>query len=201
MALGVSQRDAVFKGGIKTGTTAYDEHSKVLDKNTKQAALEVFQEMQEEYPLLSFRSSIPAPIKYETNGCAPDGGIWYYKGVPIVSFEAKKQGFKGNAHDRWFKNWDCFKAYQNFSFVTFCIGQGAGVSSDKKHGTMRQSFNVAMFNNKQSHVWNSTTIGGLSFYGSVNGFEYSKVKEIMRDCVVRTIEKFHNDAVDLNTRN
>jgi|TARA_B100001287_G_scaffold114512_1_gene96337 hypothetical protein len=37
-------------------------------------------------------------------GCEPDGGIWFYNGLPVLVIEAKHEDKGGNAHQRWWEN-------------------------------------------------------------------------------------------------
>ena len=112
-----------FKGGIQPGTTAFDEQSKAMDDNAKLACEIAFQL---QYPGLTFQkkldqSQIPGGI----GSCAPDGGVWFYNGKLIAAFESKKQGSKGNAIERWFKNNFIIKAINPAAtYVTFASGEG-----------------------------------------------------------------------------
>ena len=58
-------------------------------------------------------------------GLQPDGGLWFkYKDLVLV-FEAKKQGEKGNAFERWYKNYIlCSNINKNVMYVTFLYGEG-----------------------------------------------------------------------------
>ena len=40
----------------------------------------------------------------KTQGCEPDGGIWFYNGLPVLVIEAKHEDKGGNAHQRWWEN-------------------------------------------------------------------------------------------------
>jgi len=115
-----------FRGGIQPGTTALDEESKAMDDNAKKAAEVAFMLLQVKYPGLSFQkkldqSQIPGGI----GSCAPDGGIWFYNGRVIATFESKKQGDKGNAIERWYKNHFIIRSISaTATYVTFASGGG-----------------------------------------------------------------------------
>ena len=94
-----------FKGGIQPGTVAFDEQSRAMDDNAKSAMIRVADLLQSSYPELVVQSKLDqSQIPGGVGSCAPDGGVWFYKGQLIAAFESKKQGAKGNAIERWFKN-------------------------------------------------------------------------------------------------
>jgi hypothetical protein len=53
----------------------------------------------------------------------PDGGAFYIGDKLLAVFEAKKQGNRGNAIERWYKNntW-CRLLNPEVSYITFCSG-------------------------------------------------------------------------------
>ena len=53
----------------------------------------------------------------------PDGGAFYIGDKLLAVFEAKKQGHRGNAIERWYKNnaW-CNRINPDVTYVTFCSG-------------------------------------------------------------------------------
>jgi hypothetical protein len=57
------------------------------------------------------------------NYIIPDGGAFYIGDKLLAVFEAKKQGPKGNAIERWYKNnaW-CRLINKDVSYITFCSG-------------------------------------------------------------------------------
>jgi hypothetical protein len=113
--------------GIQQGTTAQSDKSSKLDTVIKTAAIRAFAQCNTVYPELTYqakftRDQIPGNI----GSCAPDGGIWFYKGIPILASEAKYQAERGNAIERWYKNQYILRAVNpNISYVTF--GSGLGV--------------------------------------------------------------------------
>lgn len=77
--------------------------------------------------------------------CSPDGGMWYFNNKLICVFEAKNQQNKGNAIERWYKNYFvCKKENENVSYVTFCSGEGAyddgtiGIALSAAHETYNE---------------------------------------------------------------
>ena len=115
-----------FRGGIQVGTTAFDEQSKMMDDNAKVACEIAFQLLEIQYPGLTFQRKLhQSQIPGGVGSCAPDGGVWFYNGKLIAAFESKKQGKKGNAIERWFKNNFIIKAINPEStYVTFASGEG-----------------------------------------------------------------------------
>jgi hypothetical protein len=58
-------------------------------------------------------------------GCAPDGGIWFHNNIPVIAFEAKKQGPLGNAIERHGKNFELLTWLNpNIRYITFAGGEG-----------------------------------------------------------------------------
>tara|TARA_R110000824_G_scaffold366_4_gene2636 strand:+ start:101 stop:616 length:516 start_codon:yes stop_codon:yes gene_type:complete len=113
--------------GIQPGTTAWDERSLKLDKQVKSASKVVFEKMQEKYPELEYLNKLPKNMILDAVGaCQPDGGVWLYKGRVVAAFEAKKQNDRGNAIERWYKNFFLLKEVnKRVPYITFAIGAGA----------------------------------------------------------------------------
>lgn len=59
-------------------------------------------------------------------GLQPDGGLWFKYGDLVLAFEAKKQEARGNADERWDKNYGLCKYHinENVMYVTFLYGSG-----------------------------------------------------------------------------
>lgn len=160
----MSQRVNGFKGGIQSGTTAFDKDSKLLDKQLKEARDNVSSNLR-----MVKMFSKADKIKYLGDACfgfAPDGGAWFKGDELVAVFEAKKQGLGGNAYERW---WDNATTAQyinpNVRYVTFCSGPAAEVNEglDK----MRRKAAVVLGEN-------------FEFYMSVNGFTYNEVHAIVQ---------------------
>ena len=108
------------------GKKAYDEKSKSHDDMIRKISKEVAHEMMEKYPLLERKHKLPKEYFLDGIGaCQPDGGIWFYDGHLIASFEGKKQNDGGNAIERWFKNYDHIRTTNpRCPLVTYAIGSG-----------------------------------------------------------------------------
>jgi hypothetical protein len=113
-------------GGIQPGTTAWDAQSLNHDKVVRLASKEAEKILQERYPGIQrhnkiIKESLPTKI----GACSPDGGVWYYQGKLIAAFEAKKQGPRGNAIERWYKNYFLIKEINDrCPLVTYAMGEG-----------------------------------------------------------------------------
>ena len=172
------QRQDGFKGGIQTGTTAYDASSKSLDQMVKK----VSKELQRELPMFTYMRKLPKEmIAGNLAACEPDGGVWFNKdGKLVAAFEAKKQGPRGNAHERWFMNREIIRNINpDARYVTFCVREGVLQESSMYKGL---SFALAV-ENKDVHSWNILHSTGVSFFGKVNGFGEEFIKEVMWDTI------------------
>lgn len=172
-----SQRTNGFNGGVKAGTSTYDLLSRrmniCLTKMKKSLATELL-------PLgYSMKNGINGkddPIL--RRGCSPDGGIWFNQmGNAIAAFESKKQGRRGNAHERWFKNNEFIgHIYKGIRYVTFVSGEGCGSG-------MGEDFQT--FLEMRDRKINILYPDGASFYFSSDGFTDAEVLEIMRKAVTQ----------------
>ena len=134
-------------GGIQEGTEAGSEESKKLDNDVKMIA-EAIAQVQSKYfferghrvydatkknKQTIIENAIPEfTLKKIITGCIPDGGMWFSAGRSDTSrvlqfvFEAKHQGLKGNAFERWYKNhMICEEIFPNMKYITFLTGEGA----------------------------------------------------------------------------
>lgn len=185
-----SQRQNGFYGGIQTGTVAASAKSIKLDSSLKVAAPRVFEVLSKDYPKLSFsRDEKRAAI--DEVGASPDGGIFYYDGVPIAAFEGKHQGKGGNAIERWFKNYVFFICKNpNISYLTFATGEGVD-----EGGAVLKNFNTHMRQNlNRPAEYNVINPGSCSFYLSADGFEMDTVQEVMAECIVTTIKELYEGS-------
>ena len=163
-----SQRTDGFRGGIQSGQVATDSAARKLDKQLKDIAKEI----RSEFPDLIWKTKLPNDIIAECHiSCAPDGGAWFKGDVLVAVFEAKKQGLQGNAIERWFKNnYICRKMNSNVSYVTFCVGEGAG--EDK---VIQKTLDVA------HESFNQFYPGDNSCFLSSEGFTNEQIADIMRE--------------------
>lgn len=128
-----SQRTNNFKGGIQAGTTASNMMSRSLDSrllesahllNRTQPGITATWCKSLDAVDLSNRLGVP---ESHVVGVAPDGGIWFKpdgKRQLVLAAEAKKQGAKGNAIERWYKNWATLSHLKIGVYLTVCTGEG-----------------------------------------------------------------------------
>ena len=172
-----------FRGGIQAGTTAFDEQSKAMDDNAKAAMLRVADALKALYPDLKVQpklhqSQIPGGI----GSCAPDGGVWFYKGTLIACFESKKQGDKGNAIERWFKNNFIVRAINpTATYVTFA--SGAGVVAGKPIHRILHIAHQGLFG-----VIDEVQIGCNNLHTQFEGFSVDEMSDIMIETLTAALE-------------
>lgn len=113
-------------GGIQPGTTAWDNQSLKHDKVVRLASKEAEKILQERYPGITRHNKVSKDsLPTGFGACSPDGGVWYYQDKLIAAFEAKKQGPRGNAIERWYKNYFLIKEINDrCPLVTYAIGEG-----------------------------------------------------------------------------
>jgi len=166
-----SQREGNYKGGIQAGTTAFDEKSKKLDKVLKQARNELVEEGVPGFRCIK-RMSPKQKVEYvgvDTFGFEPDGGLWIRErdNQPVAAFEGKKQGVRGNACERWYKNAALARQMNpNVIYRTFLAGAGAnpGEVLDKMATTARTLYG-----------------SNYDFHASPDGFTVEEAKEVIKD--------------------
>ena len=171
------------KGRIQKGCTAYDCLSMKLDKDCREIAKEVYNNLSKKYPDLVFRSKVPpSEIPGGIGACQPDGGVWYYKGMVIAAFECKKQQNKGNAIERWFKNNRILRYIcSNISYVTFAIGAGA-----KSGGVIEKCLHIE--HSEGRGLFNIYSPGKNSCFMRENGYEKQEIYDIMVNVLLERIE-------------
>ena len=134
--------------------------SKTLDGNLKDVAKRVFNVLKECYPDLTFEKRYRSSTHQA--GCAPDGGLFYYKGKLIVASEAKHQGATGNAIERWYKNAFILRQVNpSITYLTFATGEGA-----QENAVICKSLSPA-----HPHGYNNYVIGENVCFTSVKGFD------------------------------
>lgn len=177
------------KGGIQPGTVASSVESKLIDKQVKTANQELFQELKETIPGLTFqlklrKDQIPGGV----GACAPDGGIWFYNGVPIFASEAKKQGKRGNAIDRWYKNPNIMLACnKDILYVTFCTGEGTlenGPIWDTLHIVVEGEYNTIREKSKKGYGRDN-----FSIFLEEKNFDFDYVKATLKEIILKAIDK------------
>lgn len=172
-----------FRGGIQPGTTALDEQSKAMDDNAKAAMLRVYDALSTLYPGLVVQSKLDqSQIPGGVGSCAPDGGVWFYKGQLIAAFESKKQGAKGNAIERWFKNNFIVRAINPIAtYVTFASGEGV-VAGNPIHRILHIA-HQGLFG-----VMNEVQVGVNNLHSQVGGFSVDEMSDIMIETLTAALE-------------
>lgn len=171
-----------FKGGIQKGTTAFDEQSKAMDDNAKSAMLHVANILSSTYPELIVQSKLDqSQIPGGIGSCAPDGGVWFYKGELIACFESKKQGDKGNAIERWFKNNFIVRAINPMAtYVTFA--SGAGVIAGNPIHRILHIAHQGLYG-----VIGEVQVGTNNLHCKVEGFNVDEMCDIMIETITAAI--------------
>lgn len=162
----MSQRDKGFKGGIQSGTTAFDLQSKKLDRILKECRETICMDGYTKVKQFNRQMKIDL-VGEECFGFAPDGGAWFRHGQLVAVFEGKKQNLRGNACERWWDNAVTAKHInKNVRYVTFCSGEGAnpGECLDK----MKTKAFIMMGDRYEFHM-------------SPDGFTKTQVMKVMLD--------------------
>ena len=107
--------------------------------------------------------------------CCPDGGIICLDDKPVLAFEAKTQGPRGNAIERWYKNaYILTETNPECRLVTFASGPGCEVGkpiyeilyvAHRKHGY---------------NIFNDETLYSCFIINDTDD-DYTKIKAIMID--------------------
>ena len=174
----MSQRTNNFNAGIQAGQTAYDDASKAMDKDCKLARDILIKELK---PLGFYcQKRANNNIKSQHNiwvGLSPDGGAWFDKSGKLVAvFEGKKQGIKGNAIERWCKNYMlATRINSEVRYVTF----GRGLGFDTNNGCYK--FAKTFMNPNQT--FNVLYKDGQSWFINVDGFTREEIIDIMRRAI------------------
>ena len=119
--------------------------------------------------------------KKKTQGCEPDGGTFWFDGLPQVSFEAKWQGKKGQAgyaleHE---KLSTLSTINPNLDHIMFCAGRGCiSKNPDGKTQVDMGVFNCFSHNLKVQ--FDNRNLLNTYIYQSTNGFTDEEVMYIMK---------------------
>jgi hypothetical protein len=166
--------------GIQIGQVATDAEARKLDTQCKTISLWIFERLKE---IHGDRIKFQRKLKQDqipnnkTGGCEPDGGLWFWDGVLIAVFEAKKQQNKGNAIERWYKNqYICRKINPNVSYATFVCGEGAVVG-----GVIHKALDVA------HGEFNTYVPGGNSCWMKPEGFTENDIEVRMLEVLEERI--------------
>jgi len=172
-----------FRGGIQPGTTALDEESKAMDDNAKAAMIRVAEILKSDYPELIVHSKLDqSQIPGGIGSCAPDGGVWFYKGQLIAAFESKKQGPRGNAIERWFKNNFIVRAINpTATYVTFASGEGV-VAGNPIHRILHIAHQGIY------GVMNTVQVGVNNLHCKIDGFTVEEMTNIMIETITNSLD-------------
>jgi len=142
------------------GKQSQTDQSTALDNAVKRVASGVFETLKLIIPYLTWEAWYKGD-SYNV-GCRPDAGLFYYKGILIVSGEGKHQQDSGNAIERWFKNERILRKVEpNVTFITFASGSGAYEKG--RIGKILRSAHPNGYNNYQ--------VGENSCYLKPDGFD------------------------------
>ena len=179
-----SQRTNGFRGGIQSGTVACDEMARSLDASCKSLQNILKEEYKDHITVQRklYSDQIPGGLA----GCEPDGGAWFIDNKLVAIFEGKKQGVRGNAIERWYKNnFICRKINPSVCYITFAVGEGAqeGEVIHKTLSPAHEKFDVFVPN-------------GNSCFLRKNGFTEDEMLCIMREVLNHCLEEYHGKSCD-----
>jgi hypothetical protein len=165
------------------GEQSRTEESAKLDNTLKVAAPRVYQILKDEYPELTWSPGLKREANDEC-GVSPDGGIFSYKGTIVAAFEAKHQGPRGNAIERWCKNYLHLKTKSpTMTYVTFATGAGVA-----EFGPVKKHFNTHFRRIVgEEPTYNVIRPGCTTVYLSEHGFQMDYVEAEVVKCVKASI--------------
>jgi hypothetical protein len=176
-----SQRTGDFRGGIQKGMNATDIDAKHLDVSLKELQREILKEIG--HLGYNVRPKIPKAFLEEygvETGFMPDGGVWYREGVVVAMFEGKKQGARGNACERWFKNARIASSlFPRARYVSF----GAGPGFAKGEGSYKVALTGLALDDRSKRI-NVLYDKGVSWFVNENRFDRATLKEYMLKAIL-----------------
>jgi hypothetical protein len=145
--------------------------------------IRVYDIVKADYPELIVQSKLnQSQIPGGIGSCAPDGGVWFYKGVLIAAFESKKQNDKGNAIERWFKNNFIVRAINPIAtYVTFA--SGAGVIAGNPIHRILHIAHQGLYG-----VMGEVQVGTNNLHCNVEGFSVDEMSDIMLQTIIAALE-------------
>lgn len=171
----MTTNNTVTRGGH--ADVCSSKESKELDGNLKTVSRLVFHELKQKYPSLTFEKRFRSEIHQA--GCEPDGGLFFYKGKLIVAAEAKHQGRKGNAIERWYKNAFVLRQLSaSVTYITYATGEGA-----QENEVICKTLSPA-----HPFGFNIYNIGENVCYTSVDGFLPEVIYEGLKGAILDQIE-------------
>ena len=192
---GKSQRQDGFRGGIQQGTSATTSESASLDKGPRDYvdAHDFGDAWRSTLDSDALKEAFGSKLKSPIAGFQPDGGIFLSKeGKPEVVFESKHQGERGNALERWYKNFAIAKRLGCKRYVTFCSGDGF---FDNNSGVRQIGDIVAIEDPLREDLWEDNN-SALVFYRFRTSQEALKQ---MSDIMTDNLQRFwsQSDEFDL----
>lgn len=170
--------------GIQPGQVATDAAARTNDSLVNASARKLMAELGVEG--LTFQTKLSqSQIASGVGSCQPDGGIFLYNGVPVAFFESKKQGARGNAIERWYKNERILRRINpDVLSGTFCVGEGVVLNGPiwkVLHEACDGDFNTVR---TKSAPWLTRN----SVFLSKDGFDEQFVIDRMREIVMEAIK-------------
>lgn len=152
------------RAGIQPGTVASSHSSRRLDEMVRAVVqgIEV-KHWRSQYNARELHSIISPnlTIEHRMAGFRPDGGIFTdIEGNPLLAIECKYQGDKGNAIERWYKNFAISQRLGIQRYITFCLGDGF---FDNNSSSRIMTTAAALFAPELTDPWNSEE-GVLGLY-------------------------------------
>ncbi len=166
----MSQREAGYRGGIQSGSTASSESSvaaeSVLRSATKALLLHPTEYHIPGLTSVDLKTRLGLTSNVDLAGVYPDGGLVLDRVSQkiLLASESKKQGSGGNAIERWFKNYTALTSLGVGVYVTTCVGDGFFDSNTANRVmNLAQTLHMKSFPGNPSPSWN-TRDGSLWLY-------------------------------------
>jgi hypothetical protein len=184
-----SQRTDGFAGGIPLGTSATSPESRKLEKVVREATAslrgdpEITYSWRSGYSANQLSELLGVP-KGHITGMRPDGGLWsnVEESTLRLATEAKKQGPKGNAVERWAHNWGMLKTLGVARYIVFCSGDGFfdGRSAQRtmESGMSQESDGAVRL--ATDTVWNTPT-GRLWLYRYQGSVSTDEIRTVIKN--------------------
>lgn len=193
--------------GIQPGQVAWSQSSRKLHGSTETVTRAVVARWQKIDPNINWKKKLSGeelirysrldidPDSFKLNGVAPDGGVILYEcrergTVPLFSIEAKEQQDRGNAIERWFKNYTALRIISpSMSYVTLCSGEGAHAN-----GAICKTINHAALEYAVScratrvRRWNKLYYDGPSFFRRKEGFSARRVEVLVESLLAQKLQ-------------
>jgi len=127
------------------------------------------------------KSTIEKIWGVNTQGCEPDGGTFWFDGLPQVSFEAKWQGKKGQAgyaleHE---KLSTLSTINPNLDHIMFCSGEGC-ISKNVNGKTKKDMGVFTCFAHNLKVQYDNRNLLNTHVHQSPNGFTDEEMLDIMK---------------------